>query len=193
MLVMIGCWPKLAHLVLVTQTPPCSPPLHSIAVVDERQLWPGGAVVPVLKVSVGNPLPPLPPLPVLVPVAPLPLPLSLPAVVLGLGAGDSKSGGVPVPAVLRAERCWRARAADNVTWLLWVLPRDGRLFGACLLVDILSLFNVIHPTRCPSRLRIRPRSHSRHTYFSPEPLHRKSRTTLQCRRKRSRWRPGWIR
>ena len=96
LLVMIGCWPKLAHLVLVTQTPPCSPPLHSIAVVDERQLWPGGAVVPVWKVSVGNPLPPLPPLPVLVPVAPLPLPLSLPAVVVGLGAGVSKSGGVPV-------------------------------------------------------------------------------------------------
>ena len=93
LLVTVGCCPKLAHLVLVTQTPPCSPPLHSIAVVDERQLWPGGAVVPVLKVSVGNPLPPLP---VLVPVPVLPLPLSLPAVVLGLGAGVSKSGGVPV-------------------------------------------------------------------------------------------------
>lgn len=82
MLVTVGCCPKLAHLVLVTQTPR-GPPLHSMAVVDERQLWPGGAVVADFEmsvgadVSVGNPLSSFP-------------------VVVGFGVGDSKSGGVPV-------------------------------------------------------------------------------------------------
>jgi hypothetical protein len=80
MLVVAGSWPKLAHLVLVKQTPPWSPPLHSIAVVDERQTSPGGAVVPGFEGSVGKPPPPFP---VLVDV-------------VDFGAGDSKSGGVPV-------------------------------------------------------------------------------------------------
>lgn len=96
-----GGWPKLAHLVLVTQTFPWSPPLHSVAVVDERQTWPGGAVVPGeegsvgAELSVGSPPPPFPVL-VLPWLLLLLLPLPLPAVVVGFGKGDSKSGGVPV-------------------------------------------------------------------------------------------------
>ena len=77
----VGFSPKLAHLVEVTQTPPRGPPLHSTAVVDERQTWPGGAVMPGFEGSVGTP-PPL---------------LAVPgAVVVRFGVGDSKSGGVPV-------------------------------------------------------------------------------------------------
>jgi hypothetical protein len=91
MLVITGSWPKLAHLVLVKQTLPWSPPLHSIAVVDERQTSPGGAVVPGFEGSVGKPPPPFPVL-----VLVLVLPLSLPVDVVDFGAGDSKSGGVPV-------------------------------------------------------------------------------------------------
>lgn len=93
MLVDAGSSPKLAHLVLVTQIPPRGPPLHSMAVVDERQIWPGGAVVSGAEVSVGNPLPPFP---VLVLMLVSVLPFSLPAVVVGFRVGDSKSGGVPV-------------------------------------------------------------------------------------------------
>jgi hypothetical protein len=91
MLVVAGSWPKLAHLVLVKQTPPWSPPLHSIAVVDERQTSPGGAVVPGFEGSVGKPPPPFPVL-----VLVLVLLLSPPVDIVDFGAGDSKSGGVPV-------------------------------------------------------------------------------------------------
>ena len=87
----VGLSPKLAHLVEVTQTPPRGPPLHSTAVVDERQTWPGGAVMPGFEGSVGKP-PPL----LLVVLLPLPLPpFSSPSSV-GLGLAGSKPGAVPL-------------------------------------------------------------------------------------------------
>lgn len=83
----VGFSPKLAHLVEVTQTPPRGPPLHSTAVVDERQTWPGGAVTPGFEGSVGKP----PPLLVVAGAVAVSV-----AVVVRFGVGDSKSGGVPV-------------------------------------------------------------------------------------------------
>lgn len=78
--------PKLAQDVEVTQTPPRGPPLHSVAVVDERHTCPGGAAVGA-GVNVGKLVNP-PPNP----------PLSAGLVLVGreVSHGGAKSGGVPV-------------------------------------------------------------------------------------------------